>query len=340
MNATQRMKALLNGEKTDRPGAALWKHIYLEDRHPVDFVKRTIELQEANNWDFIKISYNGLLMPEAFGSEIEWSKDYNTFPRMIRHNVTHPEEWLTLKPASVKEGALRREIEATARLVEHFKGEVPILPTIFSPLTSAQEMYCGFQNPWPIMGDMKYSGEKLHKGLEVITETTIRFVEELVKVGVDGIFLATHFASYARASREQHDEFARPYDLQVLNAVKDKTWLNLMHIHGTEQLFFKEIEDYPVQGFNWEDISSNISMKDARAVSDKLLVGGIEQLEDFRELDRENLKEKLRMRVKAAREAAGEKLVVASGCCVPSDIPEYRFNVLKEVMDEIVAEAV
>lgn len=335
MNATQRMKALLNGEKTDRPGVTVWKHIYLEDRHPVDFVKRTIELQEANQWDFIKISYNGLLMPEAFGSTIQWSEDYKTFPRVVNHTVNNPMEWLKLTPASVKEGPLRREIDATARMVEHFKGEVPILPTIFSPLTSAQEISCGFQNPWPIIADMKYSGKELHKGLEVVTETTLRFVEELTKVGVDGIFLATHFAAYNRTTLEQYNEFARPYDMQVLDSIKDKTWLNLMHIHGTEELFFKEIADYPVQGFNWEDISSNISLKDARAVTDKLLIGGIEQLQDFNERDRDKLKEKLRARVKQAREEAGDKLVIAPGCCIPSDVPEYRFTVLKEVMDEI-----
>lgn len=335
MNAAQRMRALLKGEKTDRPGVAAWKHIYLEDRHPVDFVKRTIELQEANQWDFIKVSYNGYLMPETFGAKIQWSQDYKTFPLMLKHNVNHPEEWLKLKPSSVKEGPLRREIDATARLVEHFKGEVPVLPTIFSPLTSAQEMYCGFQNPWPIMANMEYSGEKLHKGLEVITETTLQFVEELIKVGIDGIFLATHFATYNRATLEQHDKFARKYDMQVLDFVKDRTWLNLMHIHGTEELYFKEIVDYPVQGFNWEDISSNISLKDAREATDKLLIGGIEQLSDFNELDREALKEKLRERVRQARKDAGEKLVIAPGCCIPSDIPEYRFTVLKEVVDEI-----
>ncbi len=36
----------------------------------MDFVKRTCEFQESNDWDFIKVSYNGYLMPEAFGAEI------------------------------------------------------------------------------------------------------------------------------------------------------------------------------------------------------------------------------------------------------------------------------
>lgn len=336
MTATQRMKAMVNGQPVDRVGVSAWKHIYLEDRHPVDFVKRTCSFQQDNDWDFIKVSYNGYLMPEAFGADIAWSPDSNTFPTMLKHNVNHPAEWAELKPASVTEGALRREIDATARMVEHFKGEVPILPTIFSPLTAAQEMSCGWLNPWPLMADMQYSPSELHQGLEIIAETTARFMEELVKVGVDGVFFATQLACYNRATKEQYDEFGRKYDLMLLDGIQDKTWLNMVHIHGAEQLFFTEIEDYPVQAFNWEDINSNISLAYARAHTDKILCAGIEHVHDFYEPDRAILKEKLRARVQAAIAAAGkEKLVIGPGCVVPTDVPEYRLTVLKEVVEEL-----
>ena len=234
MNAAQRMRAMVEGKPVDRIGVSAWKHFYLEDRDPTDFIKRTVGFQEMYGWDFIKVSYNGYLMPEAFGADIAWSPDSNTFPTMLKHNVNHPAEWEKLRPASVKDGALRREIEATARMVEHFKGEVPVLPTIFSPLTAAQEMSCGWLNPWPIMADIEYSPNELHKGLEIIAETTERFLEELCKVGIDGVFFATQLACYNRTTREQYDEFGRKYDLQLLNSIKDKTWFNMVHIHGAE----------------------------------------------------------------------------------------------------------
>ena len=101
----------------------------------------------------------------------------------------------------------------------------------------------------------------------------MRFLEELVKGGIDGVFFATQLACYNRTTKEQYDEFGRKYDLQVLDSIKDKTWFNMIHIHGADQLFFDEIEDYPVQAFNWEDINSNISMEYARAHSDKILCG-------------------------------------------------------------------
>lgn len=336
MNATQRIKSMLEGKKIDRPGVSAWKHIYLEDRHPVDFIKKTIEIQEANDWDFIKVSYNGYLMPEAFGADIAWSTNSNEFPNMLKHNVNNPNEWPLLEVPSVTSGALKREIDATAKLVEHFKGEVPVLPTIFSPLTAAQEMSCGWLNPWPILADVKYNPEELHKGLEIITQATINFVEELVKVGVDGIFFATQLACHSRLTPEQYNEFGRKYDLMVLDAIKDKTWFNMVHIHGIDELFFNEIEDYPVQAFNWEDISSNISLEYARKNTDKILVCGIEQWNDFNELDRDKLKENLKDRVrKAVAQAGKDKLIIAPGCVVPTDVPEYRLTVLKEAVEEV-----
>lgn len=336
MTPTQRMKAMVEGRPVDRPGVAAWKHIYLEDRHPVDFVKRTIELQEANDWDFIKVSYNGYLMPEAFGADIRWSPDSNTFPTMLKHNANHPADWTRLKPASVTSGPLKREIDATARMVEHFKGEVPVLPTVFSPLTAAQEMSCGWLNPWPLMSTIKHSPKELHQGLEVITETTLRFVEELCKVGVDGVFFATQLACYTRTTLDEYNEFGRRYDLAVLNPIQSKTWFNMVHIHGIHELFFEELLDYPFQAYNWEDTISNISLEKARSLTDKVLVCGVEQDHDFDEPDRDKLKEKLRARVKAAVDAAGpERLVLAPGCVVPTNVPEYRLTVLKEVVEEL-----
>ncbi len=336
MNAAQRMRAMVEGKPVDRIGVSAWKHFYLEDRHPEDFFKRTAGFQDAYNWDFVKVSYNGYLMPEAFGADIAWSPDSNTFPTMLKHNVNHPAEWGKLRPASVKDGALRREIDAAARLVEHFKGEVPVLPTIFSPLTAAQEMSCGWLNPWPIMADIQYSPNELHKGLETIAETTERFLEELCRVGIDGVFFATQLACYNRTTKEQYDEFGRKYDLQVLDSIKNKTWFNMIHIHGAEELFFTEIEDYPVQAFNWEDLNSNISLEFARAHSDKILCAGIEHLHDLYEPDRAALKENVRARAEAAVKAAGRgRLILGPGCVVPADVPEYRLTVLKEVAEEL-----
>ncbi len=92
-----------------------------------------------------------------------------------------------------------------------------------------------------------------------------------------------------------------------------------------------------MQAFNWEDINSNISMEYARAHSDKIPCGGISSMcMTCTSPDRDALKEKLRQRVKVG--SAGGRQGSPDyrpGCVVPTDVPEYRLTVLKEVVEEL-----
>ncbi|MDT3426216.1 uroporphyrinogen decarboxylase [Paenibacillus forsythiae] len=341
MRPYERLKAMLEGRRIDRPGAALWKHISLVDRDPVEFVNHTIRLQESNDWDFVKLGYNGFYFVEGWGAQLKWPKteaeanNMYSSPPYLKYVIDDPCEWDSFKPISVKTGPLAREIEATKRIVDRFKGDVPVLPTIFSPLTSAQEMTGSYVRPHMMMAQLRYHPERVHKALGIITEVTLEFIEELIKAGVDGVFFATQFALADLISPAAHSEFGRAYDLAVLNALKGRTWFNMVHLHGTGELMFDEIKDYPIQAFNWEDRRTSLSLKKAREKTDKILIGGIEQVEDFLQPDRAVLKERMRDRIQDALEQTGDnKLIIAPGCTVPSHVPESSFGVLKEAVEE------
>lgn len=36
---------------------------------------------------------------------------------------------------------------------------------------------------------------------------------------------------------KEYEEFGRPYDLQILNALPKNWWLNVMHLHGPLPMF-------------------------------------------------------------------------------------------------------
>ena len=90
-----------------------------------------------------------------------------------------------------------------------------------------------------------------------------------------------------------------------------------------------------MEAINWEDIITNVSLAEgARMMPDKVMVGGVERWKDFRVEDRDQLLKNMIARVKAASRAVpSNKLIIASGCAQGSDIPEYRFNTLKQAMD-------
>lgn len=342
MNSRERLAAMVNNKPVDRVGVSGWLHMPLVDRNPKDFAKATISFTEYNEWDFIKVMSNGHYFAEAFGADITFSKDPTEWSgRINNYPINHPKDFMNLRVLDPKKGVLAREIETVKRIVDHFKGEVPVIATIFTPLTWAQEMSSSTK-PGPIQAAMKYSPKELCKGLEVISETNIRYLEELIKAGIDGIFYATQFGTRDVITQEQYIEFARKYDLPALEFIKDKTWFNMMHIHYNKNLMFKEHAEYPVQAINWEDKGDSeeglTSITEARSLTDKVLIGGINQHRDFYndDNDRESVKALLKQRlISSLEECKDKKFIFAPGCSLPMDVDRYIFTLMKEVVDEV-----
>ncbi len=335
MNSTERIKALLDGRAVDRIPAAIWKHTTMVDRNQDDFFKKTVQINKENEWDFIKICHNGFYFIEDAGCQIEWPSNEIDMPRMVRFPINDPYEWKNLKPLSTKSGAWKREIEFTKRLTDYYKGTVPILGTVFSPFTTAGEMTGGYPRREMIVAQLRNHPEIIETALERLTEMTVDFTVALIEAGADGIFLADQFGSSNFLTPEEHNRYVRKYDLQVLEAIKDKSWFNVLHVHGFDNLMMETVADYPVQAFNWEDHLGNYSLADMRKLTDKILIGGIEQAHDFDCNDRDELKDFFKRRIRDAKEQAGDRFIVGPGCVVPTHIPEYKFNILREAVNEI-----
>jgi uroporphyrinogen decarboxylase len=348
MTSFERIKAITEGKPVDRVGIAAWYHMPLLDHTPKDFANGILNSCRIMKWDICKIQYHSFYMDSMFGLEYKPSVSAGLLVgNTTKFPVTHPKDYRNLKVPSVKEGALARELEVTRRVLDELKGKVPVLATIFSPLYTARGVYGGSAHPEFVKGAIKYSPEDLHKGLEIFTETNFRFLDELIKMGIDGIFLADAFASTDDMDRKTHEEFGAKYDLQILNYIKDKTWFNMLHVHGYKNLRFSEYEElnYPIQAYNWEDRFGDaahepISLKTVRAMTGKVLMGGIDFWNDFNNdaNDREAVKAVLKERLIDALAQLGPndtKFIFTPGCSVKMHVPEYRMQLIHEVTEEV-----
>ena len=117
----------------------------------------------------------------------------------------------------------------------------------------------------------------------------------------------------------------------------------MLHVHYCEDLVMEEYMDYPVQAFNWEnctacpDMSRLTSIRQVREMTDKIIIGGIDQHNDFHDPnnDRELIKERLRRRLLTALEECGDyNFVFAPGCALPMDVDRYVFTLMEEVVEE------
>lgn len=329
---TARIKSLLAGERLPRPAIAGWFHLPLVDRDPALFIQETIRLREENHWDFIKVMSNGHYMAEAYGADIAFSRDPAQWSGVFRrYPVAGADDLLRLPSLGPDNPVLNREINMIRGLSGHYQGRVPILATLFTPLTWIQEMVQSAR-PEPTLALLRRHPAALRRGLDALLQTQLNFLDALLPAGIDGIFLATQFARRDLLTDAEYQTFCRPYDEALLSHIAGKTWFNVLHLHGDGHLRFEQCAGYDVQAFNWE--SPHASVAAVRALTDKILIAGIDHHRDFHSGggQRQAVKSRLQQRLEQLREESGDRgFIFAPGCALPLDVDRRLFSLLDEI---------
>ena len=344
MTQTERIRAMVEHKPVDRVGLSGWVHMPMVDRNVKDFTKATIDFTDNMGWDFIKLMSNGHYFAEAYGAQIRWRNDPREWSgEILRYPVRSAADAAALPVLDPTQNPVfQREIQLARNVVDHYQGRVPVLATIFTPLTWLQEMSSSCQ-PAPMLRMIAEHPKEVHKALEALLETNLRLLDQFMDAGIDGIFLSTQFGAGNLLSREAREEFCHPYDRALLEHIKNRTWFNMLHVHYCEDLVMEEYMDYPVQAFNWEnctacpDMSKLTSIRQVRQMTDKVIIGGIDQHNDFHNADndREAIKDVLRRRLLTALEECGDyNFIFAPGCALPMDVDRYVFTLMQEVVLE------
>lgn len=360
MTHTQRLKAAVAGEHLDRPCAAFWgPHLNLEELNAHDLAFAMIANQEAYQWDFMKFDFSGMYFPEAFGQKITfpYTENIQAWLNVEEWVINHAKDWLKLRPLQVKDSEVfQRNVEAVKRVCDHYQGDMPVLPTVFSPVSMAGEFVAGYFDQEKLIRMFEYNTKEVEYGLQVIEETLINLMEAYVDAGAAGFFIGMQNGINEKLGYDIFMKYEFAGTARIVNAIKDKTWFNMAHLcNGTDTPKDTEsIEwcaDLPVTALNYADTWKNMpDFAEIRKKTDKVLVGGIMHTtgpltrahmngigggNDFMGPDRALIKKVLRGRVEKAIAGAGNKLVIAGGC---GCYAPHRFPVLAEVLDEIEAE--
>lgn len=165
--------------------------------------------------------------------------------------------------------------------------------------------------------------------LDSIQQTNKNYVDALIEAGVDGIFYVIQQGTYNSISLEDFNDLCRSYDIEFLNYIKDRTWFNALHVHGYRNVMLKEVLDYPVQAYNWEDHKVGLSLskeeqlsfKRARTMTDKIFMGGLDMDVDFTLTeDRAEYKENIRTKYRhMVKQLGGKDFIFCGGCSMPTD---------------------
>lgn len=321
MDHWTRIEAAIAGEQTDRVPVALWRHFPVDDQDPGTLAALTLEWQRAWDFDLVKFMPSGTYSVEDWGAKSVYQPNYNGARMIAVPGVKRAGDWRRLARLDPRKGVLGAQNEALARAAKELRGTVPILQTVFSPLTTARKLAGD-----ALLEHLRSDPDAVEAGLRTITDTTIDFLLAALEAGAHGLFFATQLATTDLLTVPEYGKFGVRFDLEVFKAIKTKTRLNMLHLHG-ENVMFDLLAGYPVEMINWHDRLTAPSLENALSKFKGVVVGGVEE----RELLVSGGPQAVRAQVRdAIGQTGGRRLVVGPGCVAAIAAPAHNIRAVIE----------
>ncbi len=310
MTSYERVMAAVNGDEVDRIPVCFWHHFQPEGsgRKMAEATYRFFI--ESFNLDLIKI------MPDI---------DY-PFPR---RSISEPNQWRLLEPFNDDRSRfLTQRATAIQSMREMVGYDVPIIVTVYNPLSEAmhfaesRELFMQHAAEYPSV---------VHEAIATIAENLRTHIKDCMDAGADGVFFAIQGCTKQIMTREQYRELGRPYDLMALQGNRDG-WLNVLHVHGDKDLYFEDALDYPVQVMSWSDRLAGPSLREARSMTSKCLMGGWHEFGPLSNGPVDKIREEAE---DALKQTGGRKFILANGCSVPDDTDERWLRAAREMVDDL-----
>lgn len=322
MEPAARIRAALALESLDRPPAAWWGHTYREEWSAPDLARATVRRQREFGWDLVKLQPRACCFAQAFGSEYRPAVEYRDAPALLRPAVPDAASWSRVPAVDASAPSLREQTDALRAVAAELGPEVPVVQTVFSPLTVAG--YLAGEDRIRTVRELYERPDEVGAALERIAGALASFVVESVRAGAAGVFFAvSQFASADLMDADEYRRLALPWDRRVLDAVPAGAWLNVLHLCGP-RLSFELADDLPSQVVSWSvHQPGNPTLARGREMAGRAVMGGIDH--------EATMVRGSEPRVRAERDAAvastgGTGVIVAPGCSVPPEAPEANLR--------------
>ena len=318
MTKRERVMAALARHPVDRPPVSFWRHVPEVDHTARGLADAMLAWQRRWDLDFIKIMSSGVYCVEDWGCKVAYTGSPNGAKQCTEHAVKTAADWARIKPLDPGAGALGRELEALRLTVAGKSDDVPVLHTMFSPLTTARKL-AGDR----LREDLRTSPKAVLQALEAITETLIRYGAAAIEAGADGVFFATQTGSPDVMSRDEQARFGLLYAQRALDGLAGKSAFTLLHVHGKEIYFDDLVGALAVHAVNWHDRLTAPTLGDAQRRFAGTVVGGVNEGVTLRRGPVEAIVAEVE---DAIRQTGARGVMVAPGCVVPLDVPDAHLD--------------
>jgi uroporphyrinogen decarboxylase len=320
-----RMEACLAGERPDRTPVALWRHFPVDDQTPDGLAAAVLDFQRAYDFDFIKVTPASSFCLLDWGIHDEWQGATEGTRVYTRRVIERPEDWERLPVLDPRRGHLAEQMQCLRLINEELGPETPVIQTIFSPLAQAKNLVAGET----LLVHLHRYPEAVLAGLQIITDSTVRFIEAALDTGIAGVFYAVQHAQYSLLSEDEYRRFGRPFDLAALEPAKN-LWLNTLHLHG-EEVMFDLFLDYPAAVINWHDQDTPPTLVEALKRFPGSVCGGLQRERTM------VLGTPGQVRAEATEAmwaTGGRRFILGTGCVVPITAPRANLLAARQSVED------
>ncbi len=211
----------------------------------VDVIQKTFKLFNADNCS-VGPGLHG--MPEAMGAKLEFFK--SDIPRIKANGVF---DYADIDHMSVvnpyTDGRLNIYIEALKRIKSNLGHVVSVGNTVGGPFTTAA-LLVGTEQ---FLRDLIKEKENIHKLLRITTESTLRFMDAVIDLGITP-GMADPIASSHLISPRMYREFALPYTRICQEHIKKRTGSgSVLHICGKTQPIWSDMVATGISGLSLDN---------------------------------------------------------------------------------------
>jgi uroporphyrinogen decarboxylase len=266
----ERLQASITADPAlDRTPVALWRHFPVDDQSPETLAAATLHFQRTFDFDLVKVTPASSFCLRDWGAEDVWEGDAEGTRRYTKRVIRSPEDWERLEPLTPSAPYLSAHLVALGLLRRELGDQTPLLQTIFSPLSQAKNL----AGDRTLLAHVRQYPEAVMRGLEIISETTRRFISACLHAGIDGIFYAVQHAQAHLLSADEFSLFGKAHDLLLLQHAVDLPF-NMVHLHG-ENIHFESVSPYPAEILNWHDRETDWGLSRAGAYFRDLGTGAL-----------------------------------------------------------------
>lgn len=329
MNKIERVTAVLEGRRPDRPPVSFWYHFPADCAAGAKAVEAHVRHVEGYDLDFLKIM------------------DDNRYPRtgMLTGVIAGASDLDRLSVLRGDEDSFGRQLELIGTLAKRYGGQLRMATTVFNSWSTLRQMTVpdtGLHGP-PVMDAGKDPKDAamsrllceapaaLARALDVIAESTANFARQCLAAGADGIYLSVRddWVDSPENGAGTYDRVVQPGDLKILDAVRQGTF-NILHVCGNA-LDFKRFAGYPVQVLSWADRSAGPSIAEAAPWVRPAICAGVDNLGTLVTGSPEDCMSEVK---DAIQQAGSRSILVAPGCTFdPDAVPAENLRHIRKAVE-------